>query len=48
MLIFGIGSVLGAIFVLFFVDETSGKCLDDVGADEKAKIEYARTAPLLL
>lgn len=43
MLIFGVGSVLGAIFVLFFVDDTTGKSLD-VGADEKEKIEYARTA----
>ena len=40
MMIFGIGSLLGAIYVLLVVDETSGKCLDDVGANERQKIEH--------
>lgn len=40
MMIFAIGSLLGAIYVFLVVDETSGKCLDDVGADDRKKIEY--------
>lgn len=42
MIIFGVGSIIGALFVIFVVDETNGKCLDDVGADEKTKIQFAR------
>lgn len=36
MTIFGIGSTVGAIFVAFATEETSGKSLDDVGLDGKA------------
>lgn len=43
MMIFCVGSVLGAIFVLFVIDETTGKCLDDVGLDEKATTEREPT-----
>ncbi|XP_055304280.1 facilitated trehalose transporter Tret1-like, partial [Sitodiplosis mosellana] len=31
MTIFGVSCALGAIFIYFFVEETSGQCLDDVG-----------------
>lgn len=41
MTIFGVGSALGAIFVYFVLEETSGKSLDDVGFDEKMKQIHA-------
>lgn len=37
MMIFGICSTIGAIFVARVMHETSGKSLDDIGSDEKVK-----------
>lgn len=34
LMIYGIGSIGGFIFMLFVLKETSGKSLDDVGRDE--------------
>lgn len=39
MIIFGIGSTLGALFVAFCMEETSGKSLDDVGLDEETQVQ---------
>lgn len=35
MIIFGVGSIFGALFVAFAMEETSGIPLDTVGLDEK-------------
>lgn len=43
MFIFGVGSALGAIFVIVVVDETRGTCLDDIGADDKGKVQIVRS-----
>lgn len=32
-MVYGCGSLIGFLFVLFALKETSGKCLDDVGVD---------------
>lgn len=45
MTIFGVGCVVGAIFVYFVLEETSGKSLD-VGLDEKAKMDHIHAARL--
>lgn len=42
MLIFGSGCLLGAIFVIFVMQETSNQSLDDVGADEQTKLDFMR------
>lgn len=39
MIFFGVSSVVGAIFVYFVLKETSGQSLDDVGLDEKTKMD---------
>lgn len=44
MLIFAISCILGAIFVLFVVEETTGKSLDDVGSEERIKMERIHAA----
>lgn len=41
--IFGIGCIIGTIFVFFILEETTGKSLDDVGLDEKTKMERVHT-----
>lgn len=38
MMIFSIASGIGALFVLFIVEETTGTSLDDIGLEEKNKI----------
>ncbi|XP_055304279.1 uncharacterized protein LOC129569467 [Sitodiplosis mosellana] len=43
MTIFGVSCVLGAIFIYFFVGETSGQSLDNVGLDEQSKLARARS-----
>lgn len=37
MMIYGIGSICGAIFVILVLKDTSGISLDDVGIDENTK-----------
>lgn len=37
-MIYVVGSVVGFVFVLFVVKETSGQSLDTVGVKEKSKI----------
>lgn len=39
MFIFGVGSTLGALFVVFCMEETSGKSLDEVGIDEETQVQ---------
>ena len=41
LMIYGIGCVIGFIFVLFVLKETTGQSLDDVGID--ANIQKSRT-----
>lgn len=36
--IYGVGCIVGFIFVLFVLDETSGQPLDDVGLNKTAKL----------
>lgn len=43
LMIFATGSAIGAIFVVFCMQETSGKCLDDVNVDEEMKIQRIST-----
>ncbi|XP_055295134.1 facilitated trehalose transporter Tret1-like [Sitodiplosis mosellana] len=38
LMIYGIGSLVGFVFILLFLDDTSGKSLDNVGAKEKTDI----------
>lgn len=40
MLIFGCGSIVGAIFVFFATEETSGQRIDDV--DEYIKVDHKK------
>lgn len=42
MIILGIGCFVGFFFVLIFMEETSGQSLDDIGVDEKMKMEKNR------
>lgn len=42
MLILGIGCLVGAIFVVFIMEETTGQSLDDVDADEQTKLDFMR------
>lgn len=35
----GFGCTIGVIFVIYFLDETSGTCLDKVGLDNTREIE---------
>lgn len=44
LMIFAVSCVVGAIFVLFLVEETSGKSLDDVGVEEKRKLSRIHVA----
>lgn len=37
LIIYGIGCIVAAIFILFVLKETAGKSIDDVGVDAKAK-----------
>lgn len=39
LMIFGIASFWGAIFVLFVMEETSGQSLDDIEEENKTTIE---------
>lgn len=39
LLIYGVGCIVGFVFVLWFLKETSGQSLDEVGIDEKTKTE---------
>lgn len=34
-IIYGVGCIIGSIFVIFVMRETSGQSLDDVGVNEK-------------
>lgn len=46
MLILGCGCLVGTVFVIFILHETTGQSLDDVGADEKTKLDFMRAARL--
>lgn len=46
LLIFCVGSVLGAIFVLFVIDDTAGVCIDDVGLDDKTNTKRIPTTKI--
>lgn len=46
MLFFGVGCLFGTMFVVFILEETTGQSLDDVGEDERAKLDYIRKARL--
>lgn len=37
LIIYAVGCIFGFFFVLFLLDETSGKSLDDVGNESKVK-----------
>lgn len=37
LIIYGTGCIFGMLFVLYVLDETSGKSLDDIGAEKKVK-----------
>lgn len=39
LMIFGIASIAGAIFVLFVMEETSGQSLDDIEEENKTTVE---------
>lgn len=39
LMIFGIASIAGAIFVLFVMEETSGQSLDDIEEENKTTME---------
>lgn len=38
-IVYGVGSLIGFLFVLCILEETSGQCLDDVGTDHRAKTD---------
>lgn len=42
--IFGGGCIIGVLFVFFFLEETNGTSLYDVGLDEKTKQERIHAA----
>lgn len=46
MLILGSGCLVGTAFVVYVLEETVGKSLDNVEADDKTKLEYVRAARL--
>lgn len=46
LIIFGVGCIIGTIFVLFVLEETKGKSLDDVGLDENTKMKRVHAARL--
>lgn len=39
MLIFALGSTVGTIFTFFILEETSGKCLDEIGNHNEIEAE---------
>lgn len=47
MIILGIGCIIGFLFVLIAMEETSGQSLDDVGKNKKLRLEQIHGEPLL-